>query len=118
MNTKVENLEKQANLFGRTLRSHASTIATNLLCGKGMYNEEIDLVKAASYHVTMFEGIFREEFKKAVIKDPSDNMDMQYIMYKILDAVKIFDKGNEFLFSPTGKLKEGETLGYKLFSIK
>ena len=120
---KEVSLKKEQKAFSRAIRLNAGSISTNLLTGQDMWDERISkaLVDAAGYHVTMFEAIFREEFKKAILNNPKDPntdvaVDTFYIMDKIFKALSVFDMG-EMLFRPEGQLKEGETLDYELYHV-
>ena len=119
MNTKVESLKEQQKGFAKVIRQNCGTIATNLIEKGEFWNDEITskLIQAAQHHVTMFEGIFREELKNAMLPTPDAEVTIPYIVENIQRALLIFDRG-EVLFTPTGKVKEGETLDYRLFALK
>ena len=108
------NVNQAKNGFVSIVREHKVEIANNLLTSGEFWTEEIGtkLAKAASYHVVALEGTFRDFFKKYVLEDQRDNVNVSYIREKMDKALDFMDKA-DVMFTPIGKLKEGETLEFK-----
>lgn len=108
------NVNQAKNGFVSIVREHKVEIANNLLTSGEFWTEEIGtkLAKAASYHVVALEGTFRDFFKKFILEDEKENVTASYIREK-MDKTLDFMDNVDMMFTPTGKLNEGETLGFR-----